>query len=542
MHQLYSRWLQAMDWLTRRALSISQRRFRWGLLVVLGVVSTLGFVIQGDQREDFQSYDQLMRLRFIAPHPDPSIVIVDIDEASLAQMKDQFGRWPWPRDTLAALLAWLEGQGAAAVVFDILFSDTDPLNPMSDAALDMAVKQSSKSYFPVLRLNPLNDSMSQVTSADLLGFADPINPQASPIQLAVVPPVFESMIQTQRLGFHNIYPAADGINRHYTLWEDQTGWRIHSITSRLGLNLGWPQPQEGRQLINYLGKNRSYTKVPFHEIWRISQSRMAKLPDARFKGAVVLIGSTATSLFDVKPTPLAPIAPGVEVLANAMDNLKNDQFIREWPWWSSILTTWIGLLLMGWASAHMREVVLRISVVAIPGLLLMVSYLVLNVLEWHVNLAASASQALLFFSLLTAYRSMRLHYFSGLDVGESNALINSPPCYQWSCLIWPKSAGSSLHPWVDAIAQWSERNHVIQLGAVGLPFERQHGPIWVQLVGDTEDQVLAQQSKLLGLLQNDTNAIQQCESVKVGSGKVDWLAIWDSVIAAKSSGVPNSRN
>jgi hypothetical protein len=137
---------------------------------------------------------------------------------------------------------------------------------------------------------------------------------------------------------------------------------------------------------------------------------------------------------------------------------------------------------------------------------------------------------------------MRLHYLSGLDVGESSALINSPPCYQWSCLIWPKSAGSSLHPWVDAIAQWSERNHVIQLGAVGLPFERQHGPIWVQLVGDTEDHVMAQQSKLLGLLQNDTNAIQQCESVKVGSGKVDWLAIWDSVIAAKSPGVPNSRN
>jgi adenylate cyclase len=31
--------------------------------------------------------------------PDPAIVIIDIDEKSLAGMQDAAGRFPWPRDT-----------------------------------------------------------------------------------------------------------------------------------------------------------------------------------------------------------------------------------------------------------------------------------------------------------------------------------------------------------------------------------------------------------------------------------------------------------
>ena len=50
------------------------------------------------------------RARFRTPVPDPRVVIVDIDEASLARMSPEFGRWPWPRDTLATVLAHIERQ------------------------------------------------------------------------------------------------------------------------------------------------------------------------------------------------------------------------------------------------------------------------------------------------------------------------------------------------------------------------------------------------------------------------------------------------
>ena len=40
------------------------------------------------------SYDAMVRARVYAAAPDPRIVIVDIDEASLARMGKEFGRWP----------------------------------------------------------------------------------------------------------------------------------------------------------------------------------------------------------------------------------------------------------------------------------------------------------------------------------------------------------------------------------------------------------------------------------------------------------------
>lgn len=124
-------------------------------LVFLGMVLwTLGhFIGQPDVPTlNTKTYDNLVRQRLFTPAVDPDILIIDIDEASLAHMAPDFGRWPWTRDTLAATLGWLEGQGAKAVVFDILFSDADTLNPSADASFAAAVANSKTSYFPVLRL------------------------------------------------------------------------------------------------------------------------------------------------------------------------------------------------------------------------------------------------------------------------------------------------------------------------------------------------------------------------------------------------------
>ena len=42
----------------------------------------------------------------------------------------------------------------------------------------------------------------------------------------------------------------------------------------------------------------------------------------------MLIGSTAPSLFDVKPTPMSRLHPGVEILATAIDNMKHGDYLR----------------------------------------------------------------------------------------------------------------------------------------------------------------------------------------------------------------------
>ena len=84
--------------------------------------------------------------------PDPDIVIVDIDEASLAAMQDTAGSWPWPRAVHGELLQGIERQQPRAIVFDILFSEPDRYRPESDQFFNEVLHDLHNVYFPMLQL------------------------------------------------------------------------------------------------------------------------------------------------------------------------------------------------------------------------------------------------------------------------------------------------------------------------------------------------------------------------------------------------------
>ena len=109
------------------------------------------------------TFDLMQRHRVWASAPDPRLLIVDVDERSLADLSAEFGRWPWSRDTLATVLQQAQAEGAAAVVFDILFSDPDRLRPGGDRALDAAVRAGTLSFFEAVRLPARSDALSELT-------------------------------------------------------------------------------------------------------------------------------------------------------------------------------------------------------------------------------------------------------------------------------------------------------------------------------------------------------------------------------------------
>jgi CHASE2 domain-containing sensor protein len=59
-------------------------------------------------------------------------------------------------------------------------------------------------------------------------------------------------------------------------------------------------------------------------------SKVKKRPPNEFKDKIVIIGSTAPSLFDLKATAMAKAHPGVEILATAIDNVKHDDYLKVW--------------------------------------------------------------------------------------------------------------------------------------------------------------------------------------------------------------------
>jgi adenylate cyclase len=173
--------------LARKFACISHVHIKWTLLLLIGLIATVQLLHDPSASNNYASYDQMLKQRLWTPPLDPKIVVVDIDEASLSKLNAEFGRWPWPRETLAGALEWLESKGTNAVVFDILFSDLDATHPSSDQAFADAVSQSKNSFFPILRLNPINDGISQIRADQLTGFAQALNDKAPVPTLAVIP-------------------------------------------------------------------------------------------------------------------------------------------------------------------------------------------------------------------------------------------------------------------------------------------------------------------------------------------------------------------
>lgn len=352
------------------------------------------------------AFDLMVKWRVVVPKPDPEIIIVDINEASLAAMAKDYGRWPWPRQVLGEFLEHLEQQQPKAVVFDILFSDPDVYNPDSDAYFDAAVAQTDNTYFPMLRLDPADDKLSQVKLAQIPGVGTLVGETPDPnATVAVVLPHFAAILNGGRLGLHNIIPDVDGVVRQYTVFRADYGWAISSLPARVVEGLGGEEPEDEQIILNWRGKPFTYPTVSFSDVFFDMQRQAPQRAPNEFRGKIVLIGSTASSLFDVKPTPMAQLHPGVEILATAIDNMKRGDYLHV-PEGRVVYPLLTLLLLWGTAWAFYREVGLtKIDRLfgASQFILLGITYASINFSTTYINLAGPVTVALAFFSICRIY-------------------------------------------------------------------------------------------------------------------------------------------
>jgi adenylate cyclase len=351
------------------------------------------------------AFDMMVRYRVIVRKADRAIVIVDINEASLASMAKEYGRWPWPRQVLGEFLEHLEQQHPKAVIFDILFSDPDVYNPDSDTYFASAVSETTNTFFPMLRLDETSDSLSQIKPAMIPGVAPFPGKAQADATIGIVLPHFQSILQGGRLGLHNIYPDPDGVVREYLVYRDDYGWKIPSLPARVMRELGYSEPASHRVLLNWRGKPFSYQTVTFSSVFNDMISKDKKRSQDEFTNKIVLIGSTAPSLFDVKPTPMSRLHPGVEILATAIDNMKQGDYLR-YPE-GRILYPLLALLIV-WATAwaFYRDVG-RDKIDPLFGasqfILLGVSYASINFTNSYINLTGPITAALAYFTLARIY-------------------------------------------------------------------------------------------------------------------------------------------
>jgi adenylate cyclase len=302
------------------------------------------------ERLRFQQFDAMQQL---APREmsDSPVVILDIDEQSLRRL----GQWPWPRDLIAKIVGRLTEYGAAAIGFDVVFPEPDRMSPAEFARAMVGLSGTSRAE---LLARPSNDDMLAVAIGHgrvVLGLA---SQDRNPIDIAapLMTPVVEiggdprPFIYNYPAVLGNVAPldaAAQGRGAFFLLPESDGVIRRVPTVVRVGqtvvpalfvemLRVATGQPSYAIKSTpaGLDGLVIARVTVPTdHDgtFWiRYAHPRPDRLLSAvdvlagridtrKIQGKLVLIGTSAAGLGDIRVTPLGFVMPGVEIQAQILE-------------------------------------------------------------------------------------------------------------------------------------------------------------------------------------------------------------------------------
>jgi len=299
-------------------------------------------------------FDQFQRWqpRLAAATP---VRVVDIDEESLARL----GQWPWPRTRLAELLQRLDGAGVAAVGFDVLFAEADRTSPAAMSAL-WQVPAALRNSLAALPDHDAAFATALAQAPAALGFvavergalprdvAWPFRfvlsgaPQLDDLfdfDAAVMP--LPALAQAAAgLGAISFVPDPDGVVRRvpmvFRLGEAvvpalvaevlrlEQGARNYTLLGEgqkgqgglAGLRVGARQVatnERGEVWVHYARPDAAR----YLPAWRV----LAGEVDEDLRGRLVLVGSSAQGLMDLRFNPVSGPMPGVEAHAQVLEQI-----------------------------------------------------------------------------------------------------------------------------------------------------------------------------------------------------------------------------
>jgi adenylate cyclase len=318
-------------------------------VAVWGLSLGFSFGFEFATRLENQFLDWSLRGLAARSKPDPDIVLLDINEPTLAAMAEEHGRYPWSRAVFGSLLEGLARQQPRAVVFDILFIEPHKDHVEDDLYFIKVAQRLPNVYFPMARLAaaPESEQASGLPIRELsVATAGPGADRDARAALLLPLP---GLAATGRLGLINIAADRDGVVRRYPLQLDIGGWRIPSLPVRVARDLGVTPPGNAELPLVWHGAAASYRAVAFHEVYADLERRTPQRPHDEFKNKIVIIGASAAGLHDLKLTPMGANFPGPEIIATALDNLKNGERLASAPAWSGPLLTAITLAILATA-------------------------------------------------------------------------------------------------------------------------------------------------------------------------------------------------
>lgn len=290
-----------------------------------------------------QFNDPLLKSHAAKQTPDPDIVVIDIDETSLTLLAEDFGRWPWPRAAHAQLIELLAELQVKHVVLDVIFAEPDIRNRESDAYLAEVLTEFNHVSLAILE-QPEWIVKDKVALRHLQMFSESTG-AATAKGNYLLPRALPK--QVWQGGTINASADRDGIMRRYDVRREFDGWKILSLPAAAAKHQGYELPKQSNYLLNWQGRTAiPHTRYAVHELIYSLNNDVHEVSLEKLKGKWVVIGSSASALFDYKPTPMGHYFPGLSIVTTALDNLINDEWLREAPWYLSLLWAFFGSFLI----------------------------------------------------------------------------------------------------------------------------------------------------------------------------------------------------
>lgn len=285
------------------------------------------------------------------------VVIVDIDEKSLARI----GQWPWSRAVMARLVDRMGEAGAAAIGLDIVFAEPDRLSPPRLAGTlvgltpDMRAglgreKDTDALFAEAIARHRVVLGRSGLPLAHAASGDEPHLPLAmiggdSTGLLPGYPGMLRNLPALERaaagIGMFSILSEPDGLIRRVPLAFAVDGRVVPSLAVEvLRVATGGDALALKRDSAGVMGIVVGGTMIPTERdgrFWVYYRSGLAtnslsaadvlegRLAEGALKDRLVLVGSSAIGLQDIRATPVSAAMPGVEVHAQLLETILDRQ-------------------------------------------------------------------------------------------------------------------------------------------------------------------------------------------------------------------------
>jgi adenylate cyclase len=315
----------------------------WVLIIVLYYANLL-------ESYELKTYDHLCRLKATYSPVPEEIVLVVVDQGSLKAAQQQGINWPWPRQMYAPIIDFCTLSGARAVAFDVLFTEPSVYGMEDDELLADALKRNGHAFLPL--------SLSRETRSQPLWEGDLLDRIRLPLEdhsgqpissaISSEPPIQILANNCFGLGNVSIPPSPDGIYRRLPLvfpyhdyWIPSIGMAVFTHLSEKGpvimkkdglhtKGIHVPLDNQGNVLLSFYGSTPGFSRFSAFDVIQsflaIQEGRKPIYPPEAFRDKIVFLGFTALGLFDLKPTPISALTPGIAVHATLVGNLLHNDF------------------------------------------------------------------------------------------------------------------------------------------------------------------------------------------------------------------------